>query len=571
MQNRELTAKKFAFWLLDLAVILGVCLLLFFRGIGDTPFYDKQEAREALVVWEIHNSGNWILPLRNGAEIPAKPPFYHWLGAGVSAIVGGVDELTTRLPSAVLGTLGVLLTYAAGVVLWGRGAGLIAALVLSTSFEWRAAREARVDMALTFVLVCSFLFFLYLYRTGGGRNKAILLGLFLGLATLAKGPLGLVLPCFTFLTFLWRKRDLTFLKQLHPIIVISVCALVAGSWYLLALWQGGREFLFMVIKENFSTVVGEEAGHPHPFWWYIPNFFQRTAPWSFFFPGLGVFLYRYRHKLAEEELLYFVVWFATVLIFFSVFSQKRTVYILSAYPAIALLFGAWWQKLTNDDVSAQPLFLTRLAGYLNAGSFIILSVMLILHFTNQKPLDYFSPGLREKDQADLFRVATLLTEHRLANLVWSALCGLGGVFLILAVRKNAWGGLMGCTAVLMVISLNYVENLATELAEQYTFKPFMGRVVSVVKDAPLFFYDSGDYPVIFYAGRHIHRYQAQTVSSPFYVLFWENEWEAVPNKTALAVLATSENTDRQIPKRGHLLLVEIKNPQAFASEHGLGA
>src|SRR5258705_1077805 len=423
MQNRELTAKKFAFRLLDLAVIVGVCLLLFFRGIGDTPFYDKQEAREALVVWEIHNSGNWILPLRNGAEIPAKPPFFHWLGAGVSAIVGGVDELTTRLPSAVLGTLGVLLTYVAGVVLWGRGAGLIAALVLSTSFEWRAAREARVDMALTFVLVCSFLFFLYLYRTRGGRNKAILLGLFLGLATLAKGPLGLVLPCFTFLTFLWCKKDLAFLKQLHPIIVISVCALVAGSWYLLALWQGGREFLFMVIKENFSTVVGEEAGHPHPFWWYIPNFFQRTAPWSFFFPGLGAFLYRYRHKLAEEELLYFIVWFATVLIFFSVFSQKRTVYILSAYPAIALLFGAWWQKLTNDDVSAQPLFLTRLAGYLNAGSFIILSVMLILHFTNQKPLDYFSPGLTEQDQADLVLVSASLTEHRLAKLVWESPCG----------------------------------------------------------------------------------------------------------------------------------------------------
>ncbi len=57
---------------------------MFFRGIGETEFYDKQEAREALVIWEIHNSGNWILPLRNEEEIPAKPPFYHWLGAVVA-------------------------------------------------------------------------------------------------------------------------------------------------------------------------------------------------------------------------------------------------------------------------------------------------------------------------------------------------------------------------------------------------------------------------------------------------------------------------------------------------------
>ena len=87
---------------------------MFFRGIGETEFYDKQEAREALVIWEIHNSGNWILPLRNEEEIPAKPPFYHWLGAVVASVLNRVDEFTARLPSALLGTLGVLLTYGVG-------------------------------------------------------------------------------------------------------------------------------------------------------------------------------------------------------------------------------------------------------------------------------------------------------------------------------------------------------------------------------------------------------------------------------------------------------------------------
>ena len=130
MESRGLESRRLGLWLLDISLISAVCLLLFFRGIGVKPFYDKAEAREALVIWEIHNSGNWILPLRNGEEIPAKPPFYHWLGALASSIVGRVDELTSRLPSAVLGTIGVLLTYAAGVLLWGRGAGLLAALVL---------------------------------------------------------------------------------------------------------------------------------------------------------------------------------------------------------------------------------------------------------------------------------------------------------------------------------------------------------------------------------------------------------------------------------------------------------
>ncbi|MGE5305101.1 MAG: ArnT family glycosyltransferase [Alphaproteobacteria bacterium] len=569
MENLRLDSKRLGLYLLDITLILVVCLLLFFRGIGDKPFYDKQEAREALVIWEIHNSGNWILPLRNGDEIPAKPPFYHWLGALISMTAGRVDELTSRLPSAVLGTMGVLLTYATGVILWGRGAGLLSALVLSTSVEWRAARAARVDMALTFVLLCAFLFFLYLYRTGGGRKKAIVLGILLGLAMLAKGPLGLVVPCFTFFTFLLINRDLAFLKRLHPFTVASVCAVVAGSWYLLAFGQGGKEFLAMVIKENFGSVVGREAGHSHPFWWYIPYLFQNMAPWSLFFPTLGLFVYRYRQKLAKGELLYIVVWLSTVIIFFSIFSQKRTVYIISAYPAIALLFGAWWHKLKNEALP-ESHFITRLAAYLTAGVFLILSVLLMLQFSNHRPLDYLVPLLDEKDRMDLLRVAALLTKHRFASLAWSALCGLGGVFLILAAQRNAWGGFLACTAAMMALSLNNVQSFDTELAKEYTLKPFMSRVVSIVKDAPLFYYDAKDYSVIFYAGRHIHQYEpsASHVPSLFYVLFWESEWRKMRTTEGLVVQAKSEGIDRESTREGHLLLVAVTDPHPLASAGG---
>ena len=82
---------KFSFWLCDVTLILSICFLLFFYRLGAAPFFDKQEAREALVVWEINRTGNWILPLRNGDEIPAKPPLFHWLGALVSKSINRVD------------------------------------------------------------------------------------------------------------------------------------------------------------------------------------------------------------------------------------------------------------------------------------------------------------------------------------------------------------------------------------------------------------------------------------------------------------------------------------------------
>ena len=273
----------------DVAIILGVCFLVFFYRLGDSAFTDKQEAREALVVSAIYDEGNWILPLQNGSELPFKPPLFHWLSAFFANSVNRVDEFTARFPSALLGTLGVLLTYITGTILWGRSAGLVSALVLLTSFEWRqTATQARVDMTLTFVLLCCFLFFFYLYETDGGRDrrKACLFGFLLGLATLAKGPLGFVVPALSVLAFLWARKDFAFLKKLHPVVVIATCGLVAGSWYALAFWQGGKDFAFIVLREHLPTLAGGEPSHPHPFYWYFPVLFRNTAPWSlFFFPS----------------------------------------------------------------------------------------------------------------------------------------------------------------------------------------------------------------------------------------------------------------------------------------------
>ena len=64
MQTQRFKVKSLTYHLLPVCLMLAICFLLFFRGLGETEFYDKQEAREALVIWEIHNSGNWILPLR---------------------------------------------------------------------------------------------------------------------------------------------------------------------------------------------------------------------------------------------------------------------------------------------------------------------------------------------------------------------------------------------------------------------------------------------------------------------------------------------------------------------------
>jgi 4-amino-4-deoxy-L-arabinose transferase-like glycosyltransferase len=551
-----MTANKLAYQMLDILLIVSVCFVLYFFDLGHAPFFDKQEPREALVVWEINHSGHWILPLRNGNQIPSKPPLFHWLAALVSRFANQLNEFTIRFPSAFLGTAGVLLIYAAGASLWGRSAGLISATVLATSFEWRqAAKAARVDMTLTFAMLCAFLYFAYLYRSGGDRKKSFTLGILLGLAALAKGPLGVIVPCFAYLLFLWLRRDLVFIKKLYPLIVFGACVLVAGSWYALALQQGGRDFLSIVIKENFSTVVGAEAGHPHLFFWYIPFFYQNAAPWSLFIIPMAIWAYRARRQLDRDGLLYFVVWFLTVLVFFSAFRQKRSVYILPLYPAFALLLGAWSRSLSDGAYS----FLAKPAAYLNAVVFLLFSGTLFLHSANPGLTNLVSSELYPKDRVDFLIVGDLLAEHRPSVFLWAALCGVGGLLLFVFSRKGAWKSYFACAVAFMVVSLAFVQRFDNDLAQRYSFKNFMEHVSAIVKDDALYFYRSSDFGVTFYANRRIPLYtnSFQGKHSLFYLLCWEDDWKQLRNTSGLSLEYASDGKDRQIPQRGHLYLIAV--------------
>src|SRR5437016_6403390 len=86
-----------------LLLLLALCILQFFWGLGRAPFYTRGESREGLVVWEMYKTGNWTLPIINGDYIPYKPPLFHWAGVLTSIVTGKVNELdrkSTRLNSS---------------------------------------------------------------------------------------------------------------------------------------------------------------------------------------------------------------------------------------------------------------------------------------------------------------------------------------------------------------------------------------------------------------------------------------------------------------------------------------
>ncbi|MBI3248976.1 MAG: glycosyltransferase family 39 protein [Deltaproteobacteria bacterium] len=531
------------------------CAVLYLWGIGTLPFYTKGEPREGTVVWEIYTSGEWILPLRNGQIIPSKPPLFHWLGTLVSFLCRGMSEFTIRFPSAALAIVGVLLTYRAGLVLWGVEAGLVAALVLATSFEWiRAATTARVDMTLTVCMVLAFLFFQSVHRRGAvSRRESLLLFLLLGFATLAKGPVGAVLPGLTVVVFLVLQKDLAFLTRFSLLSGGALFVVVAGAWYGLALWQGGYDFFTtQIMKENVLRFVSSNAagaGHEHPFYYFVPNLMLGMAPWSFFFPAAAIFLYQRRATWREQQFSYPVVWAVTVFLFYSAASGKRTVYVLPMYPALALLLGAWWQELRRGAVQLPAALSWLLQGggyvcFLTVVAAVLLVLGQIFHYDL---LALIRPLLHPKDQSNLPVFANVVARHPFAFVLWFGVVGPAALLLLQSLRRQAWGQLFAALVAFTFSTFLLVNNVFQPLvAEMRTFKPFMMRVTQQVGGAPLFFYYAFDNGALYYAQRRIPHYDATLVQpgQVFFLLMWEDEWQklAAQNVVNLQAVDTSEGT-----------------------------
>jgi len=558
------------------AGLLLLIFLLYFWDLGQIPFYNYEESKEALIVWEMVNGGGWVLPLRNGTELPLKPPLFHWFGALIALISGKVNEFAVRSPSAFFATGAVLGTFFFGQRLWNWRVGLLSALILATSPEWvRWAVNARSDMVMVFFLTAACMLFFRFWEEKASRRRLIyLFYLSVGLATLAKGPLGLILPGLVVLFFLGVARELRFLFRMRLVEGVIIVFLVAASWYLLALWQGGWEFFRrQILDENVLRFFDTDQGGPsrdHAFYYYVFSLFAGLFPWSLFLPALGHFLYRSRVALQDKKVLYLVIWLLTGLVFFSLASGKRSNYILSLYPVVALLLAVWWDELIEGSL-ASPLvkrFARVCALVLCAG--FVLSVLILIAHSAGFDLDHVAaPFLHPRDRANLPLVAHGLQTQFPVVFMWLGLLAFAIGWYFWGLKHDEWMYVFAALVISTSSSLYFANALFHPvLARERTYKPFMIGVRSTVKNAPLYFYkDAYDYGAIFYADRHIPSYKDDltklatdsSVDSPSYLLLREEDWQALSATTnhRLERLVTSEGRG---PDKKHRLVLAALLP-----------
>ena len=336
---------------LRVIILICICLLLYFFRLGHMPLGDIDEAMHAATSKDMVRSGDWITPQYNGENFYDKPPLYNWLAA--LAFMGlGFSELAARLPAALLGLGCVLLTYWLARSMFGPLPAFLSALVLATSAEHIVMSRAVVhDISLAFCITLAMTLFFIGFKNERHRKPAFLCGyVALGLAVVAKGPVGAALPMMAIGLFLIYKRQLRFLKEMQIGWGLLLFLAVAAPWYILISLKNPDYLEYFVLKQNIGSFLSQQSRHPKPFYYYIPVLMGGFFPWSLFLPLALWRTLRAKAALHGDGLIFALIWFGVIFIFFSVATSKLGTYILPLFPAASLLVGAlWYDLLHNSD------------------------------------------------------------------------------------------------------------------------------------------------------------------------------------------------------------------------------
>jgi 4-amino-4-deoxy-L-arabinose transferase-like glycosyltransferase len=339
----------------------------------------------------------------------------------------------------------------------------------------------------------------------------------MGLAVLAKGPVGLVLPTAVIGLFLLIARlpgsgavgsalrgvpsstDFTPFRAMHllapleplhflrtcwsmrPLTALFAAAAVALPWYWAVGLATGGEFLRgFFFEHNLARATGVMEGHSGNVLYYPAAILLGFFPWSIFALPLAIdTVLQLRKDRFHAGYLLAVCWIGVFVGLFSLARTKLPSYVTPCYPALAMLAGDYIDRWSRQAAAVAGGWLLAAFGCLAlAGIGVLVEVPLAAQ------------------------------KHHLAGEEWLGLIGLvplaGGVACLgLAAVRNlrAAAGVLGATAVTLAVLL---FALAAQRIDRHQS---CGQIAAAIRAAPpsgaIATYKILEPTWVFYGGRPI--------------------------------------------------------------------
>jgi len=275
-----------------------------------------------------------------------KPPLALWLQAA-SLKTFGVHELALRLPSVVISSAAVVLTFYLGATLFTPGVGLLAATFQTFNgflVDLASGRRVsdHVDTFLIFLFELGMLLGLK-WIPRGSTPTGLILGAVCGLAYLTKSlPALLMLPVWAAMrrqsapqSSLWRELG----------IASAVAAVVAAPWTIYAALAFPIESDYERAEawRRVTEVLEEHGGPPWTYVAEMPRFFGELI-----YVPVAIAIWFVLRGRSSPERRALLLWAAIPYAVFSMCATKTPGYVMVAAPALFLVQAdVWlwmWQK-----------------------------------------------------------------------------------------------------------------------------------------------------------------------------------------------------------------------------------
>jgi 4-amino-4-deoxy-L-arabinose transferase-like glycosyltransferase len=337
------------------AALLGAFLaaLVTLPGLGIGTLWDNSETAYGEVAREILLTHDWVVMHLNSAPWFVQPPLYFWIAA-LFAKIFGATAFALRLPSALATiAMGGAVGYATARIA-GERAGMIAAIVLSTSLmQAIVGRLAIMDALLDFAIAAAVLWWYRAFEPSGDaarRDRAFVFGaLALAVGTLAKGP---VAPVITALVIggwaLWEGRAGRLAAPRRRAAALAVLAYVAVTlpWFVaLAMRVGPGAVGELIGHYTFGRYTGVIENQTGPLWYYVPVVILGFFPWIAFVPVAAAAAWREAGRPDGAFARLALVWTVVPFAFFSFASTKLPNYVALLLPALAILVALWFERV----------------------------------------------------------------------------------------------------------------------------------------------------------------------------------------------------------------------------------
>ena len=417
--------------------VLAILFTLAWFGVLDyRHLVASDEGRYGEIAREMYATGDWVTPRYNGYKYFEKPPLQAWMTATAYTLFG-VGEWQSRLWTGITGYFAILAT---GFTAWkligderGVMAGWVSAILLASSPMWNVGGHFNtLDMGLSSILSCALFSLLLAQRDGlsrtARRNWMWLCWVFMALAVLSKGLIGIVIPGMVLVVYTLTTGNWALWKRLHLFSGLIVFFLIATPWFVLVSLKNPEFPHFFFIHEHWDRFTKDghnRKGHPL---YFVPLILVGFIPWL---AQVGQGLMRaWRERCSDHDadvsavegfrpLWLCAVWTVMIFLFFSKSQSKLPGYIMPIFPALALLAGlamssAFERMSLNDERRSWKRQMTYL------------TILLFIGFMGV-PYTYHL-GKAHYEQLEYQQYA-----------VWIA----GGLVAALAIMASSWAALRG--------------------------------------------------------------------------------------------------------------------------------